>query len=146
MTEHFQIGGYEIEFDRDLTSKCYGKLDAPGPESCGCGDCLNWIAARPHIITPQIQTFLEQFGVPKNGEIEVWESGPGRTLPHMYGGWYFIAGRILSNPSTGEFTEEFKNGDFQYYFSKWMSFSVPAFDDEEVFQLNFTTEVGDYIR
>jgi hypothetical protein len=144
MRERLHIEGYKIEFDRDLTSQCYQKLCSPGPEGCGCTNCRNWIAARPDIITTKIQTFLAQFGIPPNGEIEITEWSPGQTLAHGYCGWYFIAGRILTNPNTAAFTEEFKICKFRYHFSKWMSFSVPAFDNEEVFQLNFTTEVREY--
>ena len=55
-----------------------------------------------------------------------------------------IAGRILSGPTPGGRGRGLEVGTFEYNFSEWSSFSVPPFDDEEVFQLNFVTEVREY--
>src|SRR5437870_13890008 len=95
MIAQLQIGGYEIEFDRDATAACYARIGTPGPEACGCAYCRNWVAAREHILPPEFRHLLSQVGVPANGETDVWEV-PGETQAHFYGGWYFVVGRILS--------------------------------------------------
>jgi hypothetical protein len=95
MHTHLQIGGYEIEFDRDATAACYSRLRVPGPEACGCAQCRNWFIGRDSILTAEFRCLLSQFGIPTDGEIEVWEC-PGHSQPHLYFGWYFIIGLILS--------------------------------------------------
>src|ERR1051326_7789828 len=95
MRTQLQIGGYELEFDRDATAACYARVRVPGPEACGCADCRSWVAARQHVLPPEMRELLAQLGIPADGEIEVAEM-PGPSQPHLYGGWYFVVGRILS--------------------------------------------------
>ncbi|MEI7732736.1 MAG: hypothetical protein WCO56_24400 [Verrucomicrobiota bacterium] len=140
MRTQLQIGGYKIEFDRDATAACYADVDIPGPEGCGCADCRNWIAGRVQVVTSELRHLLSQFGIPADGEIEVWEC-PGLSRPHLYGGWYFIIGSIVS----GEPDHEFTVGNFRLSFTSFRSFSVSAFEGQEVCELHFYTEIDTYL-
>jgi hypothetical protein len=135
-----QIGGYEIEFDRDATAACYARVCVPGPEACGCARCRNWIAGRDSILTPEFRHLLSQFGIPTDGEIEVWEC-PGELQPHLYGGWYFIVGRILS----GERGLTFELGGFRLSFTTEQSYAVSEFEEQQVCELHFYTETAEYL-
>ena len=140
MRTHLQIGGYEIEFDRDATAACYARIRVPGPEACGCAECRNWVAAREHVLPREFRELLSQFGIPISGEIEVSEC-PGQSQPHLYGGWYFVVGRILS----GERGHTFDMGGFQLSFTTGQSYAVEEFEGQEVCELHFHTEVGEYL-
>ena len=137
---HFQIGGYELEFDREATAACYTLIRLPGPEACGCAYCRNWVAAREHVLPSELRELLSRLGIPTNGEIEVWEAS-GQSQPHFYGGWYYFVGRILN----GEPGRTFDIGGFMMSFSSKMEYAVPAFEGQEVCQLDFHTEVGEFL-
>jgi len=140
MRTQLQIGGYAIEFDRDATAVCYARVRVPGPEACGCAYCRNWIAARGHVLPSEFGHLLSQFGIPTDGEIEVWEA-TGETRAHFYGGWYFIVGRILS----GERGRTFDLGGFQLSFAPEQSYAVSEFEGQQVCELHFLTETAEYL-
>ncbi len=140
MRTQLQIGGYEIEFDRDATAACYARIRVPGPEACGCAHCRNWIAGRYSNLRAEVRHLLSQFGIPADGEIEVWEC-PGQSQPHLYGGWYFIVGRILS----GERGHTFELGSFQLSFTTEQSFAVSEFEGQQVCELHFHTETAEFL-
>lgn len=140
MRSQLQISGYEIEFDRDATTACYARVRVPGPEACGCADCRNWIAAREHVLPSELRHLLSQFGIPTDGEIEVSEC-PGPSRPHLYDGWYFIVGRIVS----GEPDHPFTVGGVHLSFTSGRSFAVSAFEGQQVCELHFYTETDTYL-
>lgn len=141
MFTHFQIGGYELEFDPAATAACYARVQLPGPEACGCAHCRNWIAAREKVLPSQLRDLLLRLGIPENGEIEVWET-PGQSQSHIYGGWYFIVGRILN----GKVGRTFEIDSFEMSFRSWGSFAVSAFEDQEVCELHFQVEIGEFLE
>ena len=140
MQANLQIGGYEIEFDRDATAACYSRFRVPGPESCGCAYCRNWIAARKDVLPAEFHELLSQFGIPANGEIEVWET-PGQTQPHFYCGWYYIVGHILC----GELARTFNIGSLHLSFAPKAVYLVPQFEGQPVCELDFHTEISEYL-
>jgi hypothetical protein len=140
MRAQLQIEGYEIEFDREATAACYARIPVPDPEACGCGDCRNWIAARENVLPAEFRHLLSQLGIPINGEIEIGEC-PGQTRPHFYMGSYYIVGRIIS----GDVKHKFDMGDFHLSFAPERSHDLSAFEGQQVCQLNFDTEIGEYL-
>lgn len=140
MLTKLQLGGYELEFDRDATAVCYARVQVPGPEECGCAYCRNWVAAREQVLPTEFRNMLMQFGIPHNGEIEVWEA-TGKTQPHFYGGWYFVVGRILG----GEPRHTFDLGAFQVYFAEKQSYAVAEFAGHPICELHFMTEIAEYL-
>jgi hypothetical protein len=140
MRTQLQIGGYELEFDQDATAACYASVRVPGPEACGCADCRNWVAARQQVLPPEMRQLLAQLGIPADGEIEVMET-PGPSQPHLYSGWYFVVGSILS----GGGNRTFHMGSFELSFGSGQSFAVAEFKGQELFELHFHTEVREYL-
>jgi hypothetical protein len=142
MTERLQIGGYEIEFDRDATVAAYSHITVPSPENCGCAYCRNWVAGREHAVPPEATELLSKLGIPVNGEIETYEY-PGTSKPHGYGGWYMFVGCILSKPS--DEAKGFGPLTFGMGFTSGKSFRVPAFDNHNTCELEFYTELDEYL-
>jgi hypothetical protein len=140
MPDRLQIGGCEIEYDREATAACYARIRIPHPEACGCAYCRNWVAARERGLPPELQRLLTRLGVPANGEIEVYEM-PGTKRPHSYGGWYFVVGRIVS----GEQDQFVDMGGFELSLASEGSFAVPEFEGQDIFELHFQTEVDEYL-
>lgn len=140
MRQEIQIGANRIAFDREKTVACYSGISVPSPEECGCAYCRNWVLARHTVITEEVRRFLAQFGVPPNGEIEVWEA-PSEKMPHLYGGWYFIVGEILK----GSPEDAFKVSGMSMNFLSDHSFRVSEFDGHEICELHFDIEVGEFL-
>jgi hypothetical protein len=137
------IGGYRVSFDAVATAAAYAKVAAPGPETCGCWHCRNWIAGRDEIVRADIRTLLTRFGVPTSGEIEVW-AVPGVHEPHGYGGWYTVVGQILSSPP--ESARDFDLSGWRLRFSPDRSYVVPAFTEFTVFEIHFFTEIRRFLE
>ncbi len=140
MRTQLQIGGYELEFDREATAACYARVRVPGPEACGCADCRNWIAAREHVLPSQLRELLSRLGIPIDGEIEVFET-PGQTQAHLYGGWYILVGKVLA-AGRGHM---FKMDGFELCFESGQSYAVAEFQGQGVCELHFHAEVGEYL-
>lgn len=128
------IGGYVLEFDPVATAAAHASLVAPGPEECGCWYCRNWIAGGRDLVPKQVRALLQRFGVPLNGETEVWEV-PGDRQDHWYGGWYTIVGELRVMPH--ESAREFDVDGWVLRFSPGASYAVAAFGDHPVFELHF---------
>ena len=143
MTERLQIGGYEIEFDKEATLAAYSRIPVPGPERCGCAYCRNWVVGRKHTVPAYSKELLLKLGIPDNGEIEVYEY-PGGSKPHGYSGWYMFVGRILSKSS--DETNGFGPDIFRMKFTAGRSFRVSAFDGHSTCELQFSTELDEYLR
>jgi hypothetical protein len=135
------VGGYSLEVDAPATAAAYAR-GVNGPETCGCWYCRNWVAGRDRLLPAEVADLLGKLGVPRDGEVEVWQV-PGDGHPHGYGGWYTCVGRIVSAPP--EASREFALGGWHLRFVSEVSYAVKAFDDQAVFQLQFFTWADDYI-
>lgn len=131
--------GYHVAFDSSATAAAYARIETPGPEECACWFCRNWVAARSVVVRAQVRSWLQRFGVPSNGEIEVWEV-PGMTTAHAYGGWYMVVGHIRTKPEPPG--HEFEVDGWRVSLSAGSSYAVPAFANLDVFEIHFFTEVG----
>jgi hypothetical protein len=128
------IHGYLVAFDAVATSAAHQRLVAPGPEQCGCWYCRNWIAGGRNLVPKPVRALLQRFGVPLNGETEVWEV-PSNAHAHWYGGWYTIVGELKAMPD--ESTREFELDGWCLRFSPGASYAVAAFGKHPVFELHF---------
>lgn len=137
-----EIGGYRLLFDAAATTAAYLRVAVPGPEKCACWYCRNWIAGRDFVVHGEVRSLLRRYGVPVNGEIEVWEV-PGVRQPHGYGGWYTVVGNIVEMPS--EHVRDFQLGVWQVRFSPERSYVVSAFSDLSVFEIHFFVETGKFL-
>jgi len=138
-----QIGSHGVEVDVAATAACYARVSQPGPESCGCAHCRNWVAARHLVVSEELRRLLASLGIPDNGEINVAEY-TGMRKPHGYIGWYFFVGRVVRG-TLGVVANEFKVGDVSLHLSADHFFFAPEFADQEICQLNFCTEVDEFL-
>src|SRR5262245_37940633 len=134
-----EIFGGQFAVDRQATVEAYSRIAIPGPEECACLYCRNWVAGREKLLSPGVREMLFQFGVPPNGEIEVWRV-PGVQKAHGYGGWYTVVGEILQTQQ-----DELSLEGWTVTFAAGRSYNVPAFAGQAVFEISFFTEADSFI-
>lgn len=136
-----QLGEYLVEVDAEATVAAYAGIPTPGPEDCGCWYCQNWVAGREQLVPPAVRELLASLGIPLAGEVEVWEV-PGDAGPHIYGGWYMLVGRIVQGPVS---SASVSRAGWDLTFSHGASYPVPAFAGQQVCELHFLCNVGNFI-
>lgn len=95
MTET-QIGDQTIRFDRDATAAIYGSVEHGFAEECGCIFCKNFAAQRNLVYPASFRALLEQLGIDPNKEGEAFEYGPVEDGCHLYGGWFYFVGEMVT--------------------------------------------------
>ena len=135
-------GDLSVQVNIDATAQCYARMRVPGPEACGCAHCANWIAARSSIITAEVEAFLTAFGIPRTGEIEVWQT-PGVQKANYYGGWYLFVGE----PSGGDIAQSFRVGELEFSVHQVSNqgFLPAEFAGQSCCELQFSIELDDYL-
>ena len=135
-------GDLSVEVNIEATAQCYARVSAAGPEACGCAYCVNWIAARSHIITAEVEAFLSAFGIPRAGEIEVWQT-PGVEKAHYYGGWYIFVGEL----SGGDIAQSFRVGELEFSVHRVSNpgFLPAEFAGQSCCELQLSIELDDYL-
>jgi hypothetical protein len=95
-----------------LTKKEYSKIDKPSAQSCGCGNCLNYVDSREKLFLKEIIELLNQLGINELKEIEISHMAKLENGLHYYFGWFYFIGKFngkdcsLKLPS-GVFTIDF---------------------------------------
>ncbi len=132
MTE-LRIGDQTIRFDRDRTAAVYESLEHGFADECDCLFCKNFVAQR-HLVYPEsFRALLAKLGLDPNKEGESFESGRVEDGCHLYGGWFYFVGEIVT---AGERTCSVPGSHhFQFFFTAHPS--AAAFRDEPVLALEF---------
>jgi hypothetical protein len=130
------LGDQQIEYDRESTVAAYGEIQSGGAERCGCAGCRNFIAQRESAYPKQFVSLLEQLGIDPRKEGEVYESGGDAGSMHMYGGWFYFAGRLVV---AGEYLME--AGLFRYFIGTRFPPPPKAFAEHLVLTVEFATEL-----
>jgi hypothetical protein len=120
MTE-MRVGDQTIRYDRDATAAAYRTLELGSAEECGCIFCENFSTQRNLVYPDSFRALLDQLGIDPNKEDEVFECGPVEDGCHLYGGWFYLAGEMVT---AGE-----------------RNFSAPAFRGGPRLTLEFTTHL-----
>lgn len=137
MTE-MQIGDQTIRYDRDATAAVYGTLEHGDAEECGCTFCENFAIQRELIYPASFRALLEQLGVDPNKEGEIFECGPVKDGCHLYGGWFYFVGEMVT---AGERNHNAPDShQFEFFFTSTGPDS-PAFSGGPRLQIEFTTHV-----
>ncbi len=138
---------WKFEVDKELTEKEYTKIDKPSAESCGCGNCLNYIEFREKIFPKEIKDLLNQLGINERKEIEISHMAKLENGLHYYSGWFHFVGKFngkdcsIELPSGGftidflEVTENFGIG-----FTKAKTLSVFE-NNEDLVQVEFDCKI-----
>jgi hypothetical protein len=143
MTE-MRIGDQTIRCDRDATAAVYASLEHGFAEECGCILCKNFAAQRNLVYPASFRALLEQLGIDPNKEGEAFEYGPLQDGWHLYGGWFYFVGEMVT---AGERNSNPPDSDhFEFFFTTLHPTSHPssqAFRGGPMLAIEFTTPSRD---
>jgi hypothetical protein len=137
MTE-MRIGDQTIRYDRDATGAVYGSLEDGFAEECGCIFCKNFAAQRNLVYPASFRALLEQLGIDPNKEGEAFEYGPVEDGCHLYGGWFYFVGEMVTAG------ERNYNAPDSHHFDFFFTTAHPnaqAFRGGPMLAIEFTTHV-----
>lgn len=137
MTE-MQIGEQTIRHDRDATAAVYRSLERGDAEECGCIFCKNFMSQRNLAYPPSFRALLEDLGVDPNKEGEVFEYGPAEDGCHLYGGWFYLVGELVTASERNSISAD--SNQFSYWFTGDCP-DAPAFHGGPLLAIEFTTHV-----
>ena len=137
MTE-MRIGDQTIRSDRDATAAVYRNLEHGFAEKCGCIFCENFAAQRNLVYPASFRTLLEQLGIDPNKEGEAFEYGPVEDGCHLYGGWFYFVGEMVT---AGERNCNAPDSRYFEYFFTTAHPSDRACRDGPMLAVEFTTHV-----
>jgi hypothetical protein len=123
MTE-MQIGDQTIRYDRDATAAVYGTKEHGFAEGCGCIFCKNFAVQRNLVYPASFRALLEQLGIDPNKEGEAFECMPVEDGCHLYGGWFYLLGELITAGEQN--TNAADSHHFEFFFRRAGS-NVPAF-------------------
>lgn len=131
-----QVGDQTIRYDRDATAEAYKSFDRGFAEECGCIFCKNFAAQRKLIYPDSFKALLEQLGIDLSKEGEAFECGPVADGDHLYGGWFYFVGEMVTwgerNSNVGD--------AFEFWFTS-IGTGAPAFRGGPWLTLEFQTRV-----
>jgi hypothetical protein len=137
MTE-MRIGDQTIRCDHDATAAMYGSLENGYAEQCGCLFCKNFAAQRNLAYPASFRAVLDRLGIDPSKEGEAFEYGPVAGGCHLYGGWFYFVGEMVT---AGEYNCDAPDSHhFDYFFSKSHP-NAEAFRGGPVLAIEFTTHV-----
>ena len=90
-----KIGSALVEFDVEATRKAY-VLHSSYAVKCTCEHCKNYLLARSDALPRDFLAVLENLGIDPEKEIEVYHCAPLPSGMHLYEGWYYGVGKILT--------------------------------------------------
>ena len=142
------IGRWSIRCDPETTRGAFLRVSKGSPESCGCGDCLNFAAARDRAYPSQVLAIFEQLGIDSRKESEVWHTHRDESGLHHYGGFFHFVGAIESGKEAiqmvnghGTFDWETIGDDFEFGFTSNTALVLKSFANSSVVQFEFQTKL-----
>jgi hypothetical protein len=133
-----RAGDQTIRHDRIATAAVYGSLAHGFAEKCGCIFCKNFAAQRSLVYPASFRALLEQLGIDPDKEGEAFEYGPVENGCHLYGGWFYFVGEMVTAG------ERNYNAPDSLYFESFFTTShpsAPAFRGRPVLAIEFTTHI-----
>ena len=91
-----QIGRWKIQCDPEATREAFLRMPRGSPESCGCANCLNFVASRDRAYPSPALTIFNQLGIDSHKESEIWHTHRDERGLHHYGGFFHFIGVIES--------------------------------------------------
>jgi len=133
-----QIEDQTIRCDPEATAAVYASLEHGYAEDCGCIFCRNFAAQRNLVYPASFRAVLERLGIDPSKEGEAFEYGPVADGCHLYGGWFYLVGEMVT---AGEYNCEAPDSHhFDYFFTKSHP-NAKAFRVGPVLAVEFTTHV-----
>src|SRR5690606_15691451 len=86
---------WAFEVDKGLTEQTYKSISGSGADTCGCNDCINYVAYRDKVFPNEIIDLFHELGIDYRKEVEItkWEILSNGL--HHIGGWFHFKGRVL---------------------------------------------------
>jgi hypothetical protein len=137
MTE-LRIGDQIIRHDRDATAAVYARLQHGYAERCGCACCRNFAAQRNLVYPGSFRALLDQLGIDFNKEGEAFELGPLKDGWHLYNGWFYLLGEVVS---AGEYNCGAADAEYFDYFFTRSHRKAAGFECGHVLAIEFSTHV-----
>src|SRR5690606_33023964 len=87
---------WAFEVDKGLTEQTYKSISGSGADTCGCNDCINYVAYRDKVFPKEIIDLFHELGIDYRKEVEItkWEILSNGL--HHIGGWFHFKGRVLT--------------------------------------------------
>ena len=134
MTE-MRMGDQTVRYDREATA---GTLDHGYAEECSCIFCRNFADQRDLAYPASFRALLEQLGIDPNKEGEVFECGPVEDGCHLYGGWFYFVGEMVTAGERNYTAPD--SHQFEFFFTS-IGPDAPAFRGGPRLTIEFTTHV-----
>jgi hypothetical protein len=115
-----RVGDQLIRYDRAMTVKAYEGMTQGGADECTCSFCRNFKQNRAKAYPRSFLSLLEQLGIDRNKEGEVYEVYTDEKGKCNFGGWFFLTGQILES---GE--RQVEQDGISYHFSDGRKFPRP---------------------
>ncbi|NTU72046.1 MAG: hypothetical protein HGB10_09550 [Coriobacteriia bacterium] len=131
----FNYRGWVADVDVDATRNAYAKGHPGASVECGCDECANFIAARDsgYVYPVAVAKLLTDMGVDLARESEVFVAGSIGRGNVVYGGWFNVAGVLVSDE---EGSTEVEPG-FDLFPLPEGAVVDDAFGEEPVFRIEF---------
>jgi hypothetical protein len=137
MTE-MRIGDQTIRYDRDATAAIYGIIEHGFAEKCGCAFCRNFAVQRNLVYPASFRALLEQLGIDPNKEGEAFECMLVGDGCHLYGGWFYLVGEMVTSGEGNYNPPDSRNFDL---FFTTAHCRAPAFRGGPMLSIEFTAHV-----
>jgi hypothetical protein len=142
------IGRWVLRYDPEATRSAFSLVRTGAPESCGCRDCLNFVAARNQAYPSQASATFDQLGIDSHKESEIWHAHRDKSGLHHYGGFFHFVGAIESGKDAmqmvnghGTYDLEPIADQFEFGFTSEAGLVPESFAGVQVVQLEFQTKI-----
>jgi hypothetical protein len=146
--ETIAIRRWQLQSDPEATRRAFSEVPTGAPESCGCGDCLNFAAARDRAYPSEVLAIFEQLGIDRSKESEIWHTHRDASGLHHYGGFFHLVGAIEEGKDAmvmangrGTYDLEGIGEDFDFGFTSNIALLPTPFGESPIVQLEFQTRI-----
>ncbi len=94
-------GAWVLQVDLEATREAYRKVSLGGADECRCDGCQNFVLVRDEVYDEVTLSFFLEAGIDYRKEAEAYHLGRGPSGKQLYGGWFFLVGRIEAAPERG---------------------------------------------
>lgn len=146
--ETIAIRRWKLQTDPEATRVAFSGVPIGSPESCGCGDCLNFAAARDRAYPSEALAIFEQLGIDGGKESEIWHTHRDASGLHHYGGFFHFVGAIEGGKDAmvmvnghGTYDLERIGEDFDFGLTSNVALVPTPFGENPIVQLEFQTRI-----
>ncbi len=94
------FGPWVVRANAEETRSRYASLREPPGGVCDCDACRNYILVREKAFPPEILSFLVELGIDPWQPYELSHYGRMPSGLHLYNGWHYFCGSVVSGPQS----------------------------------------------